>query len=236
MAEHHIALNWERGEAPFTYEGYSRNHAIRFKNEPPVIFSTAVTYKGDPSKGDPEDLLVAALSSCHMLSFLAIAARKKLTVESYEDDAVGFLENDNGRLWVTRVILRPKVVMDAGNICIRNTASAGAPRACNTNDLIGVTCDTTAIRGDGRLEVAKCRHHHHRNGADASAKFGKGLNARHARQANVEDQQIRRIVGSAGQAFLGGGRNVDEEPFLLEQPLEAPADRRFIVHDQDSAG
>jgi len=109
MAEHHIALNWERGEAPFTYEGYSRNHAIRFKNEPPVIFSTAVTYKGDPSKGDPEDLLVAALSSCHMLSFLAIAARKRITVLAYDDDASGWLENEGGKLWMTRVVLRPKI-------------------------------------------------------------------------------------------------------------------------------
>lgn len=113
MAEHHIALNWERGEAPFTYEGYSRNHAIRFKNEPPVIFSTAVTYKGDPSKGDPEDLLVAALSSCHMLSFLAIACKKKVTVDSYQDDAVGFLENEGGKLWMTRAVLRPLVKCDA---------------------------------------------------------------------------------------------------------------------------
>ena len=65
-----------------------------------------------PAKADPEDLLVAALSSCHMLSFLAIAAKKKLTVISYQDDAVGFLENDGGKLWITRVILRPKVVFE----------------------------------------------------------------------------------------------------------------------------
>ena len=45
-----------------------------------------------------------------MLSFLAICAKKRITVQSYEDDAVGFLENDGGKLWVTRVILRPKIV------------------------------------------------------------------------------------------------------------------------------
>ena len=58
-------------------------------------------------------MLVAALSSCHMLSFLAICTTKKITVQSYEDDAVGFLENDGGKLWITRVILRPKVVCNA---------------------------------------------------------------------------------------------------------------------------
>ena len=58
-------------------------------------------------------MLVAALSSCHMLSFLAICAKKKITVHSYEDDAVGFLENEGGKLWITRVILRPNVVSSA---------------------------------------------------------------------------------------------------------------------------
>jgi organic hydroperoxide reductase OsmC/OhrA len=119
MAEHHIALNWEKGDAPFTYDAYPRNHAISFKNgQETVIFSSSPAYKGDASKADPEDLLVAALSSCHMLSFLAIAAKKKLTVHSYRDDAVGFLENDAsegkaGKLWISRVILRPNVAIDA---------------------------------------------------------------------------------------------------------------------------
>jgi len=114
MTEHHIVLNWEKGDGPFTYDAYSRNHAIGFKNsQETVILSASPAYRGDGSKADPEDLLVAALSSCHMLSFLAIAAKKKLTVHSYQDDAVGFLENDNGKLWITRVILRPKVAIDA---------------------------------------------------------------------------------------------------------------------------
>jgi organic hydroperoxide reductase OsmC/OhrA len=114
MSEHHIVLNWEKGDMPFTYDAYPRNHAISFKNgQETVIVSSSPVYKGDGSKADPEDLLVAALSSCHMLSFLAIAAKKKLTVNSYRDDAVGFLENDNGRLWIARVILRPQVVIDA---------------------------------------------------------------------------------------------------------------------------
>ena len=119
MTEHRIALNWEKGETPFTYEAYTRNHTISFKNgQETVIVSASPAYKGDGSRADPEDMLVAALSSCHMLSFLAIAAKKKLTVHSYQDDAIGFLENDSstgsgGKLWITRVILRPHVVIDA---------------------------------------------------------------------------------------------------------------------------
>ena len=119
MAEHRIKLTWEKGAAPFTYEGYPRNHEIAFKNgQETMIASASPAYKGDAGKADPEDLLVASLSSCHMLSFLAIASKKKVTVISYEDDAVGFLEHDSGAgkgagLWITRVILRPKVTCDA---------------------------------------------------------------------------------------------------------------------------
>jgi organic hydroperoxide reductase OsmC/OhrA len=113
MAEHHIALNWERGGAPFTYDAYPRNHSIAFKNGAPQVFSAAPAYKGDATKGDPEDMLVASLSSCHMLSFLAIAAKKKVTVDSYQDDAVGFLDNDGGKFWMARVVLRPQVKSDA---------------------------------------------------------------------------------------------------------------------------
>jgi organic hydroperoxide reductase OsmC/OhrA len=113
VAEHHIALNWERGVAPFNYDAYPRNHAITFKNGAPVIFSASPAYKGDATKGDPEDMLVASLSSCHMLSFLGVAAKKKVTVDSYQDDAVGFLENDGGKLWIARVVLRPLVKSDA---------------------------------------------------------------------------------------------------------------------------
>lgn len=113
MAEHRITLTWERGSAPFTYDAYPRNHTIAFKNgQEELMASASPAYKGDAGKPDPEDLLVAALSSCHMLSFLAIAAKKKLTVNSYRDDAIGFLENDGGKLWIARVILRPKVAID----------------------------------------------------------------------------------------------------------------------------
>lgn len=114
MSEHQIALSWEKGDGPFTYGTYPRNHTISFKNDQEtLIASSSPAYKGDGGKADPEDLLVAALSSCHMLSFLAIAAKKRLTVHSYRDEASGFLENDNGKLWIARVILRPKVVIDA---------------------------------------------------------------------------------------------------------------------------
>jgi organic hydroperoxide reductase OsmC/OhrA len=113
MSEHKIALKWFKGDVPFTYDTYPRNHTVTFKDGAPQIFSASPTYLGDPSKADPEDLLVAALSSCHMLSFLAICAKKRITIEAYDDDATGILEKDGGRLWLTRVTLRPKVRADS---------------------------------------------------------------------------------------------------------------------------
>ncbi len=114
MSEHRIALDWQKGDTAFTYEAYTRNHTIGFKDGREILTASASpAYRGDAGKADPEDMLVAALSSCHMLSFLAIAAKKRLTVTSYQDDASGFLESEGGKLWMTRVILRPKVEIDA---------------------------------------------------------------------------------------------------------------------------
>jgi organic hydroperoxide reductase OsmC/OhrA len=110
MGEHRIRLAWQHGDTPFTYETYSRNHEILFKDDERLVVSGAAVFRGDGSKADPEDMLVAALSSCHMLSFLAICARRKLAVESYEDDAKGWLEDEGGKLWITRVVLQPHVV------------------------------------------------------------------------------------------------------------------------------
>jgi len=109
MSEHRIRLTWSDGGKPFTYVSYPREHEIVFKKGQTFSASASPAYLGNGADGDPEDMLVAALSSCHMLSFLAICAKKKIAVQSYEDDAVGFLEKEGGKLWVTRVILRPKI-------------------------------------------------------------------------------------------------------------------------------
>lgn len=113
MGEHRVALSWQKGDAAFTYETYTRDHDIAFKSGAAhLAVSASPAYRGDAGKADPEDLMVAAMSSCHMLSFLAIAAKKRLTVLSYQDDAVGFLEDDGGQLWIARAILRPKIVFE----------------------------------------------------------------------------------------------------------------------------
>jgi organic hydroperoxide reductase OsmC/OhrA len=65
---------------------------------------------------DPEEAFVASLSACHMLTFLALCTKERLVVESYEDDAVGDLEKDaGGKMAVTRITLRPKIVFSGGD-------------------------------------------------------------------------------------------------------------------------
>lgn len=109
MGEHRVHLDWRGDGRPFTYESYSRNHTLTFKDGVALTVSASPAFRGDGAHADPEDLLVAALSSCHMLSFLALCAKARLVVEDYRDDAVGFLENAGGKRWMTRVILRPRV-------------------------------------------------------------------------------------------------------------------------------
>jgi organic hydroperoxide reductase OsmC/OhrA len=109
MSEHKATVRWSRGGKDFTYKTYSRDHVWSVNgNDVPASATTA--YFGNPSRVDPEAALVAALSSCHMLTFLALAANKGFVVESYEDPAVGHLEkNAQGKLAMTRVELHPRI-------------------------------------------------------------------------------------------------------------------------------
>ena len=81
-----------------------------------VRASASPAYLGSEDCVDPEEAFVASLSACHMLTFLALCTKERLVVESYEDDAVGHLEKDaNGKMAITRVILRPRIVFSGGD-------------------------------------------------------------------------------------------------------------------------
>ena len=110
MSEHRVRVTWERGGIDFGYESYPRDHGWSFEGGVSVPASAAPAFRGNPLRVDPEAAFAAALSSCHMLTFLAIASRKRLVVDRYEDEAVGFLEkNEAGKLAMTRVVLRPRI-------------------------------------------------------------------------------------------------------------------------------
>ena len=110
MSEHKASVVWARNGADCGYKNYPRDHVWRFPNGVEVPGSAAPAYLGNPQRVDPEAAFVAALSSCHMLTFLALASNKGFVVDSYEDAAVGHLEkNANGKLAITRVDLHPKI-------------------------------------------------------------------------------------------------------------------------------
>ena len=110
MSEHAAKIVWSRGDRDFTYETYSRDHTWTFDGGALVSATAAPAFLGNPALVDPEEAFVAAVASCHMLTFLAIAARRRFVVDRYEDAATGFMEkNEAGKLAVTRVTLRPSV-------------------------------------------------------------------------------------------------------------------------------
>lgn len=110
MSEHQAEIDWYRNTESFAYDDYDRRHSWRFDNGVEIAASAAKAFLGNAECVDPEEAYVASLSSCHMLTFLAIASKKKLVVDRYVDNASGVLEkNTDGRLAITRVTLRPKV-------------------------------------------------------------------------------------------------------------------------------
>lgn len=115
MSLHLAAVAWKRSTPDFAYDTYGRDHVVTYGGGARIEASAAPDYKGDGAKPNPEEQLVGALSSCHMLTFLAVCARKKLVVDAYDDQAEGVLEkNAEGRLAVTRVTLKPRVTFAEG--------------------------------------------------------------------------------------------------------------------------
>jgi organic hydroperoxide reductase OsmC/OhrA len=110
MSEHKITLTWQRGDTPFEYQKYSRDHTWKFDGGHEMQASAAPAYLGNQKFVDPEEAFVASLSSCQMLTFLAVACKKKFVIDEYVDEAVGHMEkNAEGKLAITRVTLRPRL-------------------------------------------------------------------------------------------------------------------------------
>lgn len=114
MSTHEALVEWSRGEQPFSDNRYSRAHDWRFDGGAVVRGSSAPSSvplpMSDASAVDPEEALVAALSSCHMLFFLGYAAKAGFVVDRYRDEATGELGRDErGKTSMTLFVLRPQV-------------------------------------------------------------------------------------------------------------------------------
>ena len=116
MATYHATIRWNRGEDAFANQKYSRGHRWEFDEGVIVPASAAPSAVRAPwsvaAAVDPEEALVAAVSSCHMLFFLAYVSRDGFIAESYEDAAVGEMgRNAEGKAAILKVTLRPRVTV-----------------------------------------------------------------------------------------------------------------------------
>jgi len=129
MATYTAEIRWDRGAQEFTNNRYSRAHTWRFDGGTvvPASSSPAVVPlpMSDATAIDPEEAFVASLSSCHMLWFLAIAAKRGYTVDSYSDEAGGVMgRNAAGKLAMLKVTLRPLVRFSGSGQPDRSTLDA----------------------------------------------------------------------------------------------------------------
>jgi organic hydroperoxide reductase OsmC/OhrA len=117
--EHHFAarLTWTGAAQGPTrdYESYSREYRVEVEGKPPIVGSADPQFRGDASKHNPEDLLVVALSACHMLSYLHLCASAGIEVVAYEDQASGRMAIKDRRMRFVEVMLAPKVTIAASD-------------------------------------------------------------------------------------------------------------------------
>jgi organic hydroperoxide reductase OsmC/OhrA len=112
--EYRATVTWTRGDAKFTDQRYSRGHSWSFDGGITVPASSSPLSIRLPysvaEAVDPEEAFVAAVASCHMLTFLYVAAKQGFVVDSYADAAVGEMtRNERGRMWVSKVTLAPAI-------------------------------------------------------------------------------------------------------------------------------
>ncbi len=110
----HLVWTGAREGPTRDYAAYSRTYTLAIEGKPTLSASADPTFRGDPSLHNPEDLLVASLAGCHMLTYLALCARAKIAVTAYEDAASGTMVVEGGGGRFSEVTLRPRVRVAAG--------------------------------------------------------------------------------------------------------------------------
>jgi len=111
-----LNLKWvgNQGSGTSVYAGYSRNHEYRSGAKPMIAGSSDPAFRGDPDRWNPEELLLAAVASCHKLVYLHLCHDHGVNVTAYEDDATGaMVETTQGGGHFTNVTLHPKVTISA---------------------------------------------------------------------------------------------------------------------------
>jgi len=119
MSTYFATIKWQRGEHGFVDDSYSRGHEWSFDGGLTVPASASPDIVPLPMSVaeniDPEEAFVASLSSCHMLFFLSLAAKRGIIVDQYTDEATGYMGKDeDGNVAITRIVLRPNSIYSAG--------------------------------------------------------------------------------------------------------------------------
>ena len=119
MAREHLfeaKLTWTGAAAGSTssYQAYSRQFQVEMQGKSSITGSAAVPFLGDASLHNPEDLLLASVTACHLLSYLALAARRGIQVLEYEDRATATMAFKNGKMQIVEATLRPRVKVAPG--------------------------------------------------------------------------------------------------------------------------
>ncbi|WP_397543895.1 OsmC family protein [Roseovarius salis] len=115
MSDLSIELHWQRAEPVLQTGKYSNAHTVQYNGSHELVADAAPDWGGDPANTNPEQALASALSSCHMMTFLALSAKAGWPVASYHDHAVAHLgKNERGQMSVTRIDLHPVVRFDTG--------------------------------------------------------------------------------------------------------------------------
>lgn len=131
---YHVSVSWtgNTGTGTSGYRDYRRDHAIDADGRPTIAGSSDPAFRGDPSRWNPEQLLVVSLSQCHMLWYLHLCAEAGVVVTDYRDDAVGeMVMNSDGSGQFRSVTLRPQVRVASGDsIQTARELHASVPELC----------------------------------------------------------------------------------------------------------
>lgn len=132
--QYQATLTWvgNKGSGTMDYRSYDRSYIVSIVNKPDIMGSSDSAFLGDKSKHNPEDLLLASISSCHMLWYLHLCSQNNIIVMEYKDNPVGhMLENADGSGRFTEVILNPVVIItDAKQIETANALHEKANKMC----------------------------------------------------------------------------------------------------------
>ena len=116
MSEYVAQLSWSLGDGELAFGKYNPNHRMTFSGGLSATMASAPEYGGDTRYVNPEEALAAALSSCHMMTFIALAAKARWKIKGYRDRAVASLaKTGDGRTRVREIVLHPVIEFEPGH-------------------------------------------------------------------------------------------------------------------------